>query len=203
MNTPKTAGTILRLENLKKSGRVILGIDPGLKSLGIGIIEIKDELLIELKKTKSKKKEFILPDSFLPFITGHAQIVFQIKTQREISEKLFFIFDNLCKIIQEYDPVLIMLEDAFVGVNKSSALKLGLSRGSILAAIGKFGKEVQVISPKEIKRQVTQKGNAEKEELEEFFRNNLQDWKLLKHDSCDALGAAFCGINKFLEKTYI
>lgn len=204
----KTVGTIINSKtnffSSKKSGHIIFGIDPGLRNLGIGILEVKKEVEIETIKIINKKgiikKETIPVEKLCETIISHAQILLQIKADRKIEQKLYFIYSNIKKLIEEFNPDLIIIEDAFVGVNKSSALKLGLSRGSILSAIGKFDKNLQIISPKEIKMQVTGKGDCEKDDIWSFFANNLPNWdKNMKMDSSDAVGAAFCGIKHFVK----
>ncbi|WP_342261750.1 crossover junction endodeoxyribonuclease RuvC [Alphaproteobacteria bacterium endosymbiont of Tiliacea citrago] len=193
----KTTGELIG-EHIKtnKENKIILGIDPGLHFLGIGIIEIDPEIINTIETNKKNK---INPISLIPIITNHTHLFLKLKTKRETTEKLFFIYEQINQIIERYSPNLIIVEDSFVGLNKNSAIKLGLARGSILTAIGKNKGKVEIIAPKQIKLEVTQKGNAEKQEIESFFKNNLENWKNSeKFDSTDALAAAFCGIKFFV-----
>lgn len=180
----------------KQTNKTIIGVDPGLHFLGIGIIEINT---LNSFKIETDKKKRIISTSLLPLIENYTHFLLKIKTQRKTEEKLFFIYETICKIIEDYNPDLIIVEDSFVGFNKNSAIKLGLTRGSILTAIGKHKKKVEIISPSKIKMQLTQKGNATKEEIEFFFQINFKNWKNTeKLDNTDALAAAFCGICKII-----
>lgn len=179
--------------------KIIMGIDPGLQFLGIGIIEIDPQIFTTIEINKKKQ---IYAKSLLPLITQYTHYFLKIKQNRETSEKLYFIHRSIDDLITQYQPDSIIIEDSFVGFNKSSSIKIGLSRGSILSAIGKHAKTAEIIAPKQIKMEITQKGTATKEEIEIFFEQNLENWQHSeKLDSSDALAAAFCGIKNYLQKT--
>lgn len=177
--------------------KIIIGIDPGLKFLGIGIIEIDPQIFITIEKDH---KEQIKAESLIPLITQYTHLLLKIKTNKGTPEKLHFIYETLDKIIEKHTPDLIIVEDSFVGINKNSAIKLGLARGSILTVIGKHKVRIENIAPKRIKMEVTQRGDAQKEDIEQFFEKNLENWKNNeKLDSTDALAASFCGIKYFID----
>lgn len=176
----KTTGTISRIDVIipKTYTHVVIGIDPGLQNLGIGIIWLnkpKNEIAMHNKKQ----------------ITGYSYAVFKIKQQRTLEQKLAFIFDNLCELFTKESPTMIVVEDAFIGFNKGSSLKLGIVRGCILTAIGKMDKPIQTLPPKTIKMQITQKGDADKLVVFDAVGKILTKWKkTVPLDASDALAAA-------------
>jgi crossover junction endodeoxyribonuclease RuvC len=179
MKTRKPVGIILREKILESTieTRTIIGIDPGIKNLGIGIININNDA--------SKFEQ----------IKGYGYVVFKIKQKRLIEEKLLFIFDNLCKIFDEEKPALIVVEDGFVGINKNSGLKLGIVRGAIFTAVGRCQIPLQTITPTEIKMHITNRGNAQKEEIQSILEKHLLNWpKDMPLDASDAIAAAICGV---------
>ena len=194
MKALKTVGTTLKNTALKCTGsEIIIGIDPGLAHLGIGIISLNNnELEYEIGK---KEKKIFKSELTAKLIDGYEYILLKIKQNRKIEEKLEFIFDALNEVIKEYNPKLMIVEDAFVGVNKNSALKLGIVRGCILTAIGKNKIPFETVSPRQIKMEITTSGAAQKEEIQETFSKILPNWpKEIKFDCSDAIAAAFCGI---------
>lgn len=198
------------------NNQIILGIDPGLKFLGIGLIEIDENEKLEpktpeplikeenstiIKKRKKKKKKE--PQNIIPYlklIKNYAHLYLQITTNRTTEEKLYFIYKEIDQLIITHKPELIVVEDSFIGINKRSAIQIGLTRGSILTAAGKHNVPVIIIPPKQIKMELTFSGTATKEEVEEFLSQNLKNWeKSEKLDSSDALAAAICGIKHLIK----
>lgn len=215
MKAPKQSGTILRNDVIIKKSKVakikkedlytIIGIDPGLQHLGVGIISIEKNKIIkpEIKQiTKKKFKKHYNPTTIAKYIIGYSSIIIKLKQNHEIDRRLHYIFETLSALFVEHGPDLIIVEDAFVGLNKNSALKLGLARGAILTAIGGNKIPYQTIPPKQIKMEITGNGCAMKEEILELLESLLPHWnknldKTSSHDASDAMAAAFCGI-KFI-----
>lgn len=211
----KPVGTISICEVIKhSSGNIVIGIDPGLQNFGIGILSIDPEAFVaetpefiidpnSKRKRKIKKKELekqaLASEVLGNFVLGYSYGFLKIKQNRGIEEKLAFIFDFLCGLFLEYKPKLVVVEDSFVGINKNSALKLGLVRGCVLTSVGKFGASLKTIPPRQIKMEVSGKGDSEKEAIQEVFKNIFKKWpeEGMVLDSSDAIAAAFCGI-KFL-----
>ena len=171
----KTVGEIIEYNKnkiKKNKNQKIIGIDPGLKHLGISVIEVENKKPI-----------------------NYQAYLIKIKQQRNLEQKLYFIFTSVCKIIIKHKPMLAIVEDAFVGINKNSALKLGLARGSILTAIGKNEIEYKSISATRIKLNICGKGNCEKEEIKVKLQSVFKKFQEAPLDISDATAAAIYGIN--------
>lgn len=151
----------------------IIGIDPGLKNLGIGVISV---------------------NSYHQMM-NYSGILIKIKQDRTIEQKLSYIYEEICKIIECVKPDLIMSEDAFVGMNKGSALKLGYTRGVIFAAIGKYEIKLKTLSPKAVKMQVSGKGDCSKEDLQEKLKKIFTGFDIESLDVVDAISCAICGLD--------
>lgn len=205
MKIPKPAGTIIKNEFLIKEDNceIIIGIDPGLQNLGIGIIQIQNHKTVTTETvaiTKKKSKLLYHAHEIAKCLSGYACITLKLRTASSIEERLYYIYEQLSILFEIYSPKLIVVENAFVGVNKNSALKLGMARGCIFTAIGKHKITAYAIPPKQIKMEITGKGDAKKEDINELFQQIFPDWGNNNTlDSSDALAAAFCGVKVLIE----
>jgi crossover junction endodeoxyribonuclease RuvC len=146
----------------------ILGIDPGSRITGYGIIT-------------STKGQFTLV----------AQGI--IKTgQASTSEKLHIIFTGLVDIIQQHQPTIVSIEKVFFAKNAQSALKLGQARGAALTAAAHCQCEVAEYAAKEIKQAVVGSGAATKAQIQHMIKILLKIPKAPSPDAADALAAAIC-----------
>jgi len=152
------------------SEKIILGIDPGTRYMGYGII------LIEAGKLKLLQYGII---NLTKYKTGEL--------------KLKKIFERITQIINEFSPDEVALEAPFFGKNVQSMLKLGRSQGVAMAAALNNEIPISEYSPKSVKQAVTGNGNASKEQvaamLEATFNMKLE--KTL-FDATDAIGIALC-----------
>lgn len=150
--------------------KIILGIDPGTKIMGYGLIEVK-----------GKNHRLIHLDS-LRFKPADAPIL-----------RLKQIFEGTLKIIEEYLPDEMAVEAPFFGKNVQSMLKLGRAQGVIMAAALFKDIPVEEYSPRKIKQSITGKGSASKEQvyamLERSFGHKIETRYL---DATDALAVALC-----------
>ncbi len=147
----------------------ILGIDPGTTAMGYGIIRVgaKPKMLqmgvLKLRKYDSHYK------------------------------RLGQIFEQIRRIIKNYNPAVCAIEAPFYGKNVQSMLKLGRAQGTCIAAAYSAGLEVIEYSPKKIKMAVAGNGNASKEQVAGMLQHILKveiDKKSL--DATDGLAAAVC-----------
>jgi len=145
----------------------ILGIDPGSRITGYGIIEAKGNQI--------------------SYITAGV-----IKTNTDdLGQRLHTIHQGIQEIIQTYQPSMCAIEQVFVKINMQSALKLGQARGAALAAVGQYALEVFEYSPRSIKQSVSGYGGADKAQIQKMVAILLPKApKDLKSDAADALGAA-------------
>lgn len=215
MKISKPFGTTQIFEILSSSeGKRIIGIDPGLNNLGIGIISIQNNALLGKKeekkeekkrgrpRTKEKKEKLEIRD-LAKFVNGYAYALIKTKAKATLPKKLNYIYKQLLEIFEKFPPDLIIVEDAFIGINPSSGLRLGLARGCILTAIGKFDTLFETHPPKQIKMEFASDGNAKKEEIREIFKTilpNFPDSDKISLDCSDALATAFCGIKFIIDR---
>ena len=156
--------------NTNKTDKVILGIDPGTVVMGYGIIHITGNnlKLIAAGVLSLDKKE----DHFL-----------------RIKE----IFDTVEKLIKEYKPDEFSIEEPFFGKNVQSMLKLGRAQGAAISAALHHHLPVHGYSPRTIKKSITGKGAASKEQVASMLKTILKFEESPKFlDATDALGVAVC-----------
>ncbi len=162
---------------MKSNATRIIGIDPGTRFTGLGII---DRYGNKLKHVHSET----------------------IKTvnEKNLETKLTCIFDHLSEVIKEYKPNTASIERVFHSVNPRSSLLLGHARGVALLTLSKFGLEVNEYAPNEIKAAVTGVGRADKDQVASMVKVllNLNRNEKLGEDESDALAIAICHANTHL-----
>lgn len=149
----------------------ILGIDPGSRLLGYGIVDFKSNCE---SYVVSGCIRFNPSDSFIDRI---GQILPAIQT-----------------IVTKYQPTQAVIEDVFFAKNASSALKLGQARGAVIAAIRSFGIEISEYSPRSIKQALVGSGAASKDQVSFMVQNRLSLTSKPQVDAGDALAVALCHI---------
>jgi crossover junction endodeoxyribonuclease RuvC len=148
---------------------IILGIDPGSRITGYGII----------KENALRKLSYV--DSGC------------IRTSEgSLSNKLLEIFNGICQLMENYHPEEVAIEEVFLYQNPSSALKLGHARGVAMVACASHRIKVSEYSPREIKQSIVGYGAAEKEQVKTMVMNLLMLTKPPQADAADALAAAIC-----------
>lgn len=145
----------------------ILGIDPGSRITGYGIVELTGALT-------------------RPIAWG------RIATTGEHSERLRQIFNEIGRLVDEHKPDEIAIERVFVHKNADSALKLGQARAAALCAT--FGHEVPIheYAPRVIKKALVGNGSADKTQVEYMVKVILGLRDRMQSDSADALAIAIC-----------
>ena len=153
------------------NNKIILGLDPGTNIMGFGLIEIQNENIKLIQYG-----------------------VINLKKYKDHTEKLEMIFENVNKLIKDYNPNEISIEAPFFGKNVQSMLKLGRAQGVAMVAGKINGIEISEYAPRKIKKSVTGNGNASKEQLSEIIKKtlNINENINKKLDASDALGAALC-----------
>jgi crossover junction endodeoxyribonuclease RuvC len=145
---------------------IILGIDPGSRCTGYGIIRI---------------------------VQGCEQHVThgQIKNQTDdLGEKLLNIHQTLCDLIKQYQPTAFAIESVFVNKNVQSALKLGQARAAAILAGARFALAIHEYTPKLIKKAVVGYGAASKQQVQHMVQQILQIKQPIQSDAADALAIA-------------
>ena len=148
--------------------RRILGIDPGSRQTGIGVIATDGQHTQHIFSTCLR-----LGDASFP-------------------ERLGKIFTEITAIIQQYQPTEMAIENVFVSNNAASALKLGQARGAAICAGVTSGLSVMEYSPKEIKQATVGKGGADKVQVQHMVKYLLGLHGKLQADTADALAIALC-----------
>jgi crossover junction endodeoxyribonuclease RuvC len=155
----------------------IIGIDPGLRHTGWGVVEFK-----------SNKLSYIGDGSISP------------STLISDGERLFFIKSQLSEIILKYTPSLSAIEQIFVGFGAGSSLKLGMARGVSMSVLAESGLHITEIPPKLVKKSITGYGSASKQQIKSMIEKLL--YIVPKNeDSADALAIAISAYYIDNEKT--
>ncbi len=152
----------------------ILGIDPGSRITGYGLIEIDRGRLryVVCGTIKTNQKA--------PF-----------------AHRLNEIFEGINEVIQLHRPAVAAVEDVFLATNPRSALKLGHARGAAVVAATQNGLEVFDYSPRQVKQAVVGYGQAEKGQVQHMIRALLGLSASPSADAADALAVAICHANQF------
>jgi crossover junction endodeoxyribonuclease RuvC len=146
----------------------ILGIDPGSRLTGYGIISQSG-------------------GSFHYVASGCIRIGAEY-----FPDRLKQIFDGIQQLVATYQPQQMAIEQVFMHKNADSALKLGQARGAAICAVQTVGLPVFEYSAKQIKQAVVGKGNAEKTQVQHMVKILLNLQGQMALDASDALGLCLC-----------
>lgn len=145
----------------------ILGIDPGSRVTGIGIVD------------------------------GHALVAaFDLKLGGgDMPGRLSAIFDGIRAAIETHRPQIVAIETAFMSRNPQAAIKLGQARGAAICAAVQCGLEVHEYAPRLIKQALVGRGGADKEQVQHMVRMLLKTKDPFGADAADALAVALCHLH--------
>ena len=146
----------------------LLGLDPGLRHTGWGIVDAEGNRLHHVASGRIDSGE------------------------GTIAERLVRLYDGITDVIARFHPDEAAVEETYVNMNPSSTLKLGLARGTVILAPAKAGLEVAEYSPSLIKKSVVGSGRAEKEQIGRMVRMLLPGAEPSSADAADALAIAIC-----------
>lgn len=147
---------------------LILGIDPGSRVTGYGIVNINGD-----------RYEYVT--------SGCLRL-----EKGELPERLTQIFDDLSTLVRQYCPQEMAIEQVFMARNAGSALKLGQARGAAIVAASHLGLPVHEYSARQIKQSVVGTGAAKKEQVQHMVTALLNLQGMPQEDAADALAAAIC-----------
>ena len=147
---------------------IILGIDPGSRITGYGVI-----------KQLGAKFEYL----------GSGCIRMQ---GDELASRLQQIFNGVSEIISQFQPTSFAIEQVFMAKNPDSALKLGQARGAAIVAATNHQLPVAEYSARQIKQSVVGKGNADKTQVQHMVTHLLKLSATPQADAADALAVALC-----------
>jgi crossover junction endodeoxyribonuclease RuvC len=147
---------------------IILGIDPGSRTTGYGVINAEGQKLTYLDSGCIRTSEGAL------------------------SQRLLEIFNGVCQLMETFNPHEVSIEQVFMHENASSALKLGHARGVAMVACASHRVKVYEYSPRQIKQSVVGYGGAEKEQVKQMVMRLLMLKSAPQSDAADALAIAIC-----------
>lgn len=146
----------------------ILGIDPGLRVTGFGVLDKVGQQLGYVASGCIKTPEGELPD------------------------RLKVILDSLHEVIETHRPKHVAVEKVFVNTNPQSTLLLGQARGAAVCAAVLAGLPVAEYTALQVKQAVVGNGHADKEQVQEMVRRLLKLSGTPSPDAADALACAIC-----------
>ncbi len=148
----------------------ILGIDPGTRIVGYGMIEVKGSKLI-------------------PLVGG----IIRTDKEEPPSKRLRQIHENMCVVLKRCRPDVAVVEEIFFGCNISTLIRIGEARGTLLAACAIEEVETVGYPPAEVKKAVTGNGRASKEQVRAMVNVLLGQEQVYETDDVsDALALAIC-----------
>jgi len=146
----------------------VLGIDPGLRAMGWGIID-----MVGSKIT-------------------HVANGVCTSASGELASRLVALHDQLEDVVAEYAPAAAAVEQTFVNMNGAATLKLGQARGIAMLVPARAGLQVGEYAPNKIKKAVVGVGHADKDQIAHMVKLQLPGVKLAGPDATDALAIAIC-----------
>lgn len=152
--------------------RRILGIDPGSRLTGFGILDFNGDT-----------PSYVTSGTIKSLDGGFA-------------DRLRQIFESVSGIVAEFEPDIVAIESVFMHKNAGSALKLGHARSAALCATFEYDVEVFEYAPREIKLAVVGTGSASKEQVQHMVVSILKLDGTPAADASDALAAALCHGNQ-------
>ncbi len=151
---------------------LILGIDPGSRITGYGIVN-----------NVGSKNEYVTSGCI------------RVSAKASLSEKLEEIFTGITEIIELYSPGEMAIEEVFMSRNADSALKLGQARGVAIVAGRLQGLPVSEYASRTVKQAIAGSGAAGKPQIQHMVRVLLNLRASPQEDAADALAIALCHIN--------
>ncbi len=154
----------------KSKNRIVLGIDPGLASTGVGVIAERNRAFVPL-----------------------AYDCIQTKQTQPLPSRFKILYRAVTKFINRYRPDTLAMERLFFARNAKTAMVVGQAQGVVLLSVA--GREIEVFqyTPMEVKMAVTGDGRADKDDVALMIQKILKLATLPRpHDAADALAVAYC-----------
>ncbi|QEX18814.1 crossover junction endodeoxyribonuclease RuvC [Hypericibacter terrae] len=147
----------------------LLGLDPGLRHTGWGVIEVRGNRLSHI-----------------------ADGAVHSDGAKAMAERLVQLHEGLARVIERYRPDAAAVEETFVNKNPNSTLKLGQARGVALLVPALAGLPVAEYSTNLVKKSVVGAGHAEKQQIQRMVKLLLPGCLIESADAADALAVAIC-----------
>ena len=146
----------------------VLGIDPGLRTLGWGVIEMRGSRLSHVANGQC------------------------VSSGRTLAERLLSLHRQLTAVVVRFAPDAAAIEQTFVNRDGGATLKLGQARGVALLVPAQAGLEVGEYAPNSVKKAVVGVGHADKRRVGHMVRMQLPGAEPAGADAADALAIALC-----------
>lgn len=156
------------LESAQPVLAIILGIDPGSRITGYGIVRVDRHHLTHLEDGCVRLGE------------------------ADLASRLVILYDALSELVEHHRPVAVAVEQVFMNRNADSALKLGHARGVALLAAARAGVAVSEYAATLVKQTVVGRGHADKTQVQHMVRALLRLERTPATDAADALAVAIC-----------
>ena len=147
----------------------ILGIDPGSRVTGFGVIDLL-----------GRQQTYV------------ASGCIKTPPKAVLSERIAVLFEHISEVIDTYQPTVSAIEQVFVNVNPAATLMLGQARGACVAALVHGKLPVHEYTALQLKKAVVGHGKAKKEQVQEMVARLLGLPRAPQADAADALAAAIC-----------
>jgi len=147
----------------------ILGLDPGLRTTGWGVLDVAGNRLRHVADGAVGSRD-----------------------ADDTATRLTQLYDGLMDVIARFRPDEAAVEETFVNKNPTSTLKLGLARGVVLLAPARAGLAVAEYGANHIKKSVVGAGHAQKTQVQMMVRTLLPGGAFTSPDAADALAVAIC-----------
>ena len=150
----------------------VLGIDPGLRNLGWGVIEVSGARISHVA------------NGICHSVAGEGE--------GDLALRLVSLHSQLTEVLREYAPDAAAVEHTFVNKDAVATLKLGQARGIALLVPAQFGLTVGEYAPNAVKKTVVGVGHAAKVQVDHMVRIHLPGVQIAGPDAADALAVAIC-----------
>ncbi len=147
----------------------VIGIDPGLRCMGWGIVDAAGNKLTHVAN-------------------GHCKSL----ATDSLADRLLSLYEQLSTVIETYGPDTASVEQTFVNKSGAATLKLGQARAICLLVPAQFGLTVAEYAPNEVKKVVVGVGHAQKGQVDHMVRLQLAGVEIVGPDAADALAIALC-----------
>ncbi|MBM9596403.1 crossover junction endodeoxyribonuclease RuvC [Roseitranquillus sediminis] len=146
----------------------VIGIDPGLRSLGWGVVAVKGGRVSHVANGQCRTEG------------------------RDLAARLLSLYRQLTEVVSTHAPDTAAVENTFVNRDGAGTLKLGQARGIALLVPAQAGLDVGEYAPNAVKKAVVGVGHADKRQVAHMVRMLLPGVEPVGPDACDALAVALC-----------
>ena len=146
----------------------VLGIDPGLRALGWGIVDCSGNRIAHVANGTCRSDG------------------------TDLATRLLALFEQLQAVVERHAPTTAAVEQTFVNKDGAATLKLGQARGIALLVPARAGLSVAEYAPNAVKKTVVGVGHADKRQVAHMVRMQLPGAQIDSPDAADALAVALC-----------